>query len=665
MNVPFVSRASWIYGLTLSLALLGLYAFGFSNQLVFDDGRFVDGSIFGRYGHLWPLKTRVLSYGTFVWIRELLGEAWLWQRIFNTLLHIATALALARLIEELLLSTRWSDQLHDSPDYARSLRMASQSSAAIWAFHPVAVYGVAYLIQRSIVMATFFTVLALLSWIYSLRKQSWLWMLASAISYILAVLSKEHAITAILLAPLVYVYVSRPSAKRLLLMSAGMVLALLAMAFTISYLFPGYKNLLGEVFDETSRAYAQQLELLAPGISERLYGLSILNQGALFWRYGLSWFLPVPWLLSVDIRPTFPLHYLSIELIGTIFYGLLILAALWVLIKRRDTWSLTALALLVPCALFMTEFATVWLQDPMVLYRSYLWSIAFPLLLAIPLAYLHRKGQIIATLIGCLVLGALSFDRIDSFYDGHSLWTDASHKIDRSAPANAVGRARPFVNLGAEAFSKSDLSEASRLFNIAISLGEPMGAARMNLGVVMQQQKQHLQALENFDLAEKQGFDKAALYFHRGESLFALRQHEQAIANYTKALSLPQQTEAAFMTRVRRAEAAVGHKDFDFAVREYREIIQQKPDAQRYTIGLAMALNGLRDYREALQITSHMIKTRPTPGAYYARALTLANMGDKAGASRDLEIALSAEPNNPAYRHLERQLSGKAPLQKP
>jgi hypothetical protein len=44
--------------------------------------------------------------------------------------------------------------------------------------------------------------------------------------------------------------------------------------------------------------------------------------------------------------------------------------------------------------------------------------------------------------------------------------------------------------------------------------------------------------------------------------------------------------------------------------------------------------------------------------------LTLANMGDKAGAQRDLDIALSAEPDNPAFRHLQRQLSGQAPLQK-
>jgi hypothetical protein len=40
-------------------------------------------------------------------------------------------------------------------------------------------------------------------------------------------------------------------------------------------------------------------------------------------------------------------------------------------------------------------------------------------------------------------------------------------------------------------------------------------------------------------------------------------------------------------------------------------------------------------------------------------------MGNRVASLQDLNIALSAEPNNPAYRHLERQLSGAAPKAKP
>ena len=33
---------------------------------------------------------------------------------------------------------------------------------------------------------------------------------------------------------------------------------------------------------------------------------------------------------------------------------------------------------LLPALLFVTEFATVWVQDPFVLYRGYLWAIGIP-----------------------------------------------------------------------------------------------------------------------------------------------------------------------------------------------------------------------------------------------------------------------------------------------
>jgi predicted Zn-dependent protease len=56
---------------------------------------------------------------------------------------------------------------------------------------------------------------------------------------------------------------------------------------------------------------------------------------------------------------------------------------------------------------------------------------------------------------------------------------------------------------------------------------------------------------------------------------------------------------------------------------------------------------------------------RPTAGAHYARALSYFNMGNRDASVLDLNIALSAEPNNPAYRQLERQLAGAAPKAKP
>ncbi|EFK97765.1 hypothetical protein LDC_0180 [sediment metagenome] len=67
-------------------------------------------------------------------------------------------------------------------------------AALVFVMHPVAVYGAAYLIQRTILLATLFS---LLSWLCVLRgleerKPLWLWL--SVLCYVDAVLSKEHAV---------------------------------------------------------------------------------------------------------------------------------------------------------------------------------------------------------------------------------------------------------------------------------------------------------------------------------------------------------------------------------------------------------------------------------------------------------------------------------------
>lgn len=655
-------KTTWLYALALAAALLALYATGLKNQLVFDDARLMDGTIFGQYGHFLDLRVRTLSYGTFVWIQTILGESWPLQRLFNLALHVGTAWALAVLVHELLKSTTWREDLRESPEFEASLRGASQMAAAIWAFHPVAVYGVGYLIQRSIVMATLFVVLACLSLVLGLKQRRIGWYAISALFYLLALASKEYAISALLMLPPLYVYVRRPGIRRALLMTLG---SLTLMGLSAVLLLQVYGSIVGTLFDETSRAFAAQLEVIKPGVGQDLYALSILNQASLFWRYGLTWWLPMPGFMAMDIRPQFPLGFASIEAMGAAAYMLAMLGSAWVMVRRTDGWALAALAVLLPGLMFVTEFTTVWIQDPFVLYRSYLWSITMPLLWAMVLFYAQRKTRLIAGLMVCLVLGALSFDRLDSLYNARTVWADAAAKIDTKAPPNAVGRWRPFLNLGADALERGDYSEATRLFSMAENLGEPLGSARMNLGVALQQQQQHTAALDQFTQAERKGFTEAALYFHRGESYFAIRHFEEAQRSYSQAMEKPQAPDAALFTRVRRAEAAVARQDFATAISDYKAILAQKPDAQRYTNGLAMAYNGQKDFASALSLLNDTIAKRPTSGAHYARALTYFNMGNRVASLQDLNVALSAEPNNPAYRHLERQLTNLAAKTKP
>lgn len=662
-------QTSALYAIALAAAIAFVYSFSLNNQLLFDDARLTDATVFGQYGSLLLLKVRTLSYGSFVWVQANFGEGWWKQRAVNVVLHIGVALTLYALVLELLKVTRWPDETRRQPKFFAGLQTSARLAVALWSLNPMAVYAVAYLIQRSILMATLFVALALLGFVRGLASGRLQWFLACAVCYLLAVLSKEHAVTSVLLLVPLYVFVKRPPAGQVLRVTAVTALVLGGAGLV---LYSRYSSILGTVFDETSRAFVVQLEQQQPGISQNIFPLSIINQASLFFQYGFLWLAPIVGWMSIDIRPAFPLALQSWQLAGALAWLATLALGAWLVWRRSDALGLLGLCLLIPALMFVTEFATVWVQDPFVLYRSYLWSIAIPVLLALALLWLAHNGFAGGPFVGvCLIVvaafAAFSFERISSLQTPSVAWQDASAKINQQAPPNAVGRWRPFLNLGAEALDKEDYAQALRWSNQAETLGEPLGAARFNMGVSLQQLKKHTDALENFAAAESKGFTEAALYYQRGESQYALARFAEAFDSFSKSLSHRQTTEAEEFTRLRQAEAAVASQKYDTAIASYQLLVKQNPDKQRYQVGLSMAYIGKKDYPAAMDILNPAIAQRPTGAAHYARALAHFYMGKRDASLQDLQIALRAEPNNPVYAQLQQMLNPPAakPAAKP
>ena len=77
------------------------------------------------------------------------------------------------------------------PEY---LVWAAWVGALIFALHPVAVYAVGYVVQRSILMATFFVLVMQLSYLHGLLTGRRRWLVLAAAAYFLAVFSKEHSV---------------------------------------------------------------------------------------------------------------------------------------------------------------------------------------------------------------------------------------------------------------------------------------------------------------------------------------------------------------------------------------------------------------------------------------------------------------------------------------
>lgn len=643
--------------------VLGIYIPGLHNELLFDDLRLKD-TIFGNYGGLLEFKQRLLSYGSFVWIQQMFGEGWWKQRALNLLLHAGVVGTLYLLTRDLLLRTRFPQPLESSPHFAASREAAMAVGVALFAVNPMAVYAVGYLVQRSIIMATLFAVLACWLFVRGVLSQRTHWYVLAFLSYLCAVLSKEHAVMTAAMAVPLYIYVKRPGWKKTAIV-VGISLALLGTIAAV--MLSIYGNILGRLFDAQSIQYAQQLEKMSPGITARMYPLSILNEAALFFVYGTLWFFPNVLWMSVDLRPAFPTSLTSMpQLLGAIAYITLLCAAIYFFIKNKSITGFIALCLLFPLILFFTEFFTVWVQDPFVLYRSYFWAITFPSLVAI--ALIRFKPKIIYTfgIILSLAFGGLALERNLSLQNEFSAWRDAAEKINPDAPANAVGRYRPFLNLGVYHASNSSYHLAYNNFSTAQKLGALGGSALFNMGSILQKQKKPKEALAAFEQAESQGFDAmTSLNFQKAESQFALGQLAQALKSYTAALeqstdanSTPTELEQFKKhIRAKRAHIALITQKYDIAEKDYLILLQTEPNSIKHQYGLAMAFIGQGKSTESFKIFNNLVAQNPSAAIYHGRAMAYFKDGNKAAGIKDLDQAIALDPKNPNYPRIRSQIA--------
>ncbi|MDD2711677.1 MAG: tetratricopeptide repeat protein [Simplicispira sp.] len=644
-----------VFGLVVTAAVLGIYLPGWNNELLFDDQRLRDGSIFGVYGNLAEFKQRMLSYGSFVWVEALAGPGWGPQRLVNIVLHLGTVAALYALLRELLAHTRFPEEFEAQPHFARSRTAALRVGVALFAVHPMAVYAVAYLMQRSILMATLLGVLACWFYVRGLLTHARHWYGWALVSYVGAVLSKEHAFLLAAMALPLYIFIRRPHWKQMRV-PAAVSLAVLGVASAV--LWSIYGGFFATTFDARSQEFVRQLELLRPGISERMYPLSILNEAWLFFAYGALWFFPnVAWM-SIDLRPAFPLSLASFpHIVGAVGYVALWVASVWFFLRGRGALSFAALCMLFPLLLFFTEFATVWVQDPFVLYRSYLWAIAVPGLIAVVLTGFAPRTLYVLGALLLVLLSALSLERTLSLRDGFTAWGDAAEKIDTKAPANAVGRWQAFLNLGGYHVEQGSQTEARRALTTALALGENHGYALFNLGLAAQYEKKHTEALAWFARSEAKGFAMPLVHYHKGESLFALGQWGPAYQSLSQALALPLTAQEQVKYRTLRAEAALAAQQYDVALADFELLLKDSPQAGRLLQGLGLAQVGKGNAQAALAIFNPLIATAPNAAAYYGRAMAHLKAGNKQASLQDLDQTIALEPNNPGYRDIRAQIA--------
>lgn len=444
------ARLKFLQPLALIAVTIGLYWPSRHYLPFFDDTNFFENGLLQHiFLNGFAFDIRWLPYFITAWVDLLFDDTIFAQRSLNVGLHLASGFVLYALIRQV------ADHAAPHPNNRR----AALAATLLFLLHPLGVYAVGYLIQRTILMATLFGLLALSTYFDGLAKRQRAYFLFSALFYLLSSFSKEHAVlipaAALALTPLA-VPLTRQTWRQLVLPCVlYLPIALLVVFKKLSLVGAAYEP------------FAQSLVTLQwagySGLS--LWALSAMTQAALFFKYLGLMLVPYPGWMSIDMRVPFAAHFWQPKywIAVAALAGYAVISLIWLL--RGGRRGLLGFALLAPLLLFAVEFSTVKIQEPFVLYRSYLWMA--PLFLMMP-AVTHMLPDKLfwpAVLVVALAFAHASSDRLHSFSSADALWDDAVRKL----PAGPVlGTARVHTNRGALAMKRGDLRLAIADFTHAL-----------------------------------------------------------------------------------------------------------------------------------------------------------------------------------------------------
>jgi tetratricopeptide (TPR) repeat protein len=633
-----IGRFAWLAVVLIVLA--GIYLPALNHPLIFDDEALTDGRIFGVYGSLSQWQPRALSYGSFVWIQALFGENWAVQRGFNLLVHVGVVLALWAFYREILRAIVPAEDDASGVPYHQSPALGL--ALGFFALNPVAVYAVAYLIQRSILMATLFVVLGLWQFARGVRTGGRGSFAAALVCYVLAVLSKEHALMAPLAALPVYILVARPSLKKLALIG-GTGAALVGIAAAVLAL--RYGEIIGNPFDQFSRVFIAQLATLGPDVERHAWPLSILNQTWLFFKYGFFWMLPYAGWMSIDMRPPFPVSFATFpQVFGVIGYLAVLAGGFFLLIRYRDWRALLGISLLLPALLFVTEFATVWVQDPFVLYRGYLWAIGVPGLVFF--LFHGLSGRLLWVIgIGLAVLFAWqALDRVESLSSRERVWSDAIAKLPDDP--RAVGRWFAYLNRGDFYLDQNRTDAAFEDFRMSSTLGDK-GMGMFNMGSLLFEANRFPDALQAYEQAKQLGYDFPGFGYQYGVALHANGRLPEALLQFEQVLGEPSSVLPRELVLALKGRVLLEMGRIDEAIADLEAALKLDPHHRKARIDLGLARVVKNDYARAQALFNDIIAEAPDGQAYYGRALANHGLRRKAEAMADIEHAIRLTPDNP------------------
>jgi hypothetical protein len=513
----------WVLSLFAAACLLYLPFLG--SPLFFDDLTFFFSGAAGNYAHSgFHLDLRWLPYASLGWTEILFSNVVThFFHLGNLLLHAANVILLFYLLR-LLAGAATAENGNST-----AIVQGAWFGALIFAVHPVAVYAAGYVVQRSILMATLFALLMQLAYLRGLLGGQRRWLLLAVAAYFMAVFSKEHSVSmlAVLLALTILVRGKIQASRPALWVSwaAFVAVALLIVLRAKGVFGSPYEAMAADLFEQQGVAESTPM----------LHLLSVLTQAGLFFKYLALWLFPNPAWMALDMREPFISSWTAwrgwLGAAGFLAYGFVSLRFL----LRGGIKGLIGFALLYPWLQFVLEFSSIRVQEPFVLYRSYLWMPG--LMLFMPLLLLKWPGKKTLSILGLtvLLLAPLAVNRLWVFADNYRMWNDAVLLLPNDSVAGAD---RILFNRGQAAAGRNKWDAAIADYQRAAAISPQYAPVRFELGWAYGVTGRYQEAMIQFDAAIANDPSFANAYYGKAMLLKMRHENKQAAELMAKSCEL-------------------------------------------------------------------------------------------------------------------------------
>ena len=628
-EIPWL-RSPWFLGLLLALGVMAIYSNSLGGEWLYDDYAAVFGnpavqqlsdpgaSLSRLVGNFVGAHPRPLVSLTFS-LNYLFGKNIpLTFHLTNVAIHTLAAFCLFGLLRRTLARL---------PQTASSASILAFTTALLWSIHPLQTEAVAYITQRYESLMGLFVLLTLLCVSRSASsRHSEPWLVAASLSCLLALASKEVAVSLPILV-LLYDRTFLAGSFR----EAWRARRPLYLAFLLAWALFGW-----------NQAHIHGRQFAGFGLTATLpWWRYAMNQPAVILHYLRLVFWPHPlvldylWTPAPSIGPLLPGFFV----IGSLLAGTAValvraprwgfLGAFFFLILAPTSSIMPILDLAVEHRMYL-PLAPLLTGLVLGLYGLAHGTIARRASLAVPL----RRTALVVGALAVALMGSLAYLRSEDYQSGISIWldtilkrpnnprahsnyahalyqagrTDEAIREVRIALAYVPGNAVMHDNLGAFLNDKGRHEEACAEFQLAIQLnpGEPKFRTNLAKASLEQGDSQKAEGILTTVLAMNPGYVPA--HFELGNLFRAKGDPGKALAHYREAVRLqPGFTLAHWGVGILLLEQGHLQESLD-AFRNYAEL-EQNP-ANAWTI-VAQSLY-MRGYApEALQCWRRALKHEP------------------------------------------------------